>query len=149
MGQRDHRTPRSPDDGRGAFHDAAVSSRDDAGARDARGPGGNGRPAGRGMTVFRGRVDAMAVALAGRLLALRWRQVSGRRGPLTAASPLQRPHAYFAGLTARPWWDPAALPGVEQLEGHADMLREELHGLLGRGYLQPPSIETIDARKRD
>jgi aspartyl/asparaginyl beta-hydroxylase (cupin superfamily) len=99
--------------------------------------------------IFRRRIDAVATALASTCVAVRWRQVSGRQGAARAQSPYQRPHFYFAGLTARPWWNPADFSWVEYLEQHAEVLRAELHHLCEMGFLKPPPIETIAPEKRD
>src|SRR5712691_7406150 len=99
--------------------------------------------------IFRRRIDALATRIVSRFVAARWRKVSGRDGAAHPGNPYQHPHIYFAGLTARPWWDPAEFPWVEGLEQHAEALRNELHGLLKQGYLQPPPIEDIPLRERD
>jgi aspartate beta-hydroxylase len=42
---------------------------------------------------------------------------------------LAAPNLFFPGLTARPWWEPEAIPWIRQLEAAHDAIREEYLGL--------------------
>ncbi len=99
--------------------------------------------------IFRSRIDALATKLLSNYLTARWRRLSGRQGNKSSDNPYQRPHFYFPGLTARPWWDTDAFPWVARLEEQTEVLRDELRNLLHQGFLNPPPIEKIDPRQRD
>ncbi len=49
----------------------------------------------------------------------------------TPAHPLQRPRNYFPGLSAQPWYDPAAFRWAKQLEGAFETILEELATVRG------------------
>ena len=102
------------------------------------------------MEILRGVTEKAAAAVASLAVGAGWWWIrDGRPRARSVRDSRQRPHIYLPGLTARPWWDGAMFPWVSRLESHAGTLRRELDALLAQGYLKPPPIETIDARKRD
>ncbi|MEM7308286.1 MAG: aspartyl/asparaginyl beta-hydroxylase domain-containing protein [Planctomycetota bacterium] len=95
------------------------------------------------------RTHVWGLKLVSRLVTARWRRRSGRTGPARSPHEAQRPHFYFPGLTAQPWWDPAEHPWIAELEAAAPKLRAELEALLADGFLSPRPIETIAPEERD
>ncbi|MEQ1502802.1 MAG: aspartyl/asparaginyl beta-hydroxylase domain-containing protein [Myxococcota bacterium] len=65
------------------------------------------------------------------------RELLERPGVPSYAEPLQRPHLYCPGLTARPWWRPETFPWVARLEAMAPVVRAELLGVMEDFRIHP------------